>query len=257
MANRFEFLKVEQYVDDYHQTFDFKSMKAVHVKYNIKNTLCVERSFRVIYPIDSILSDVIRNLKSPTKYTLLMNFVAPKTKKEFQKFLEALKIRRADIFFLSSPQLHQSLLPANQRILSKVVARVGKVFKLTDFRISRKLFQSIISAAAHIKEVMFLTCIIDSLEVKFSQNAQYKIEILNFSYSGDSRNSRWNEKMRKFLDILLAINNSPLKNSLKTIDVTGCELLDEEIKSLVKKADLRGINFTWPSSNWIDSSFKL
>ncbi|CAI2361431.1 unnamed protein product [Moneuplotes crassus] len=72
----------------------------------------------------------------------------------------------------------------------------------------------------------------DSLD--FSSHAQAKLEYLSFTSCGNSWcNMEWNSYPERFEKIVIAIKNSSLKDSLKTLNVNSCKISASKVTELL------------------------
>ena len=91
---------------------------------------------------------------------------------------------------------------------------------LSSFKICSKDLNTIIKSSRHCKTLVINNCMIDvSEDLDFSAKSDYELENLSFQFCGKIDRSNWEDKSTELHKILLAIKNSGLIYSLKTISL--------------------------------------
>ena len=128
--------------------------------------------------------------------------------------------------------------------LSKVANVVTKELYIRFFEFSAKEFQQLVKASYWVQEITFWDCSIScSTALDFGKKIKYKTNFLSFQCWGNIDNysltTDWKYTPSSFSNIVDAIGNSGLKDSLKQIDISYNQTLDKS--SVQALLDSQGI----------------
>ncbi|CAI2377388.1 unnamed protein product [Moneuplotes crassus] len=124
----------------------------------------------------------------------------------------------------------------------KALSCVMKELVLWQFEIDRKGLQGIISAGSHLERIYMIQCRIYSEGCSFRDDIKYEIYRLGFDYSGEQRYSNWETHRDRLEDLLKAISESSLKDSLEVLSLLQCMSKPKVITKIVKKYGLTKIH---------------
>ncbi|CAI2377314.1 unnamed protein product [Moneuplotes crassus] len=122
----------------------------------------------------------------------------------------------------------------------KVLPCVTRSVGLTGFAIKRSHFESIVYHTRHLKELELGQCTLDSKEARF-KHGEYKLARLNFSHTGNQRFSNWEKHKQKFTDIIKAISECSLRESIREICIRYCRIHQKEANEIAISHKLFGI----------------
>ena len=123
----------------------------------------------------------------------------------------------------------------------KAIKGVRKELYIKWFEITEQDLQEIVKAASSTEKVVFRYCNVHcKQEMDFVIQKQYQIKHLLFSYSGDfSRKSDFKTNPSLFENIVEAIAQSGLRDSLETVDILSWGL---KVTTVQQMFDARGMS---------------
>ena len=104
-------------------------------------------------------------------------------------------------------------------------------------------FRELVCAAKGTKQLYFQFDIIPLDEqVDFGNMEGSKVELLGFGCSGGSSYSNWKSHPIRFENLVASIAQSQgLKDSLKTLNIWGCEITKEKAQEVLNKYNLKSV----------------
>ena len=106
-------------------------------------------------------------------------------------------------------------------------------------------FKTLLNACRNVERLNFKACkIISDTEIKLDDNVEYNIKELNFGGTGHEDRSGWTYNKKRLENIVKAICNSKLKNSLNKIDVYNCEYDANKVRKMFKSQSVKSIEIT-------------
>ena len=113
------------------------------------------------------------------------------------------------------------------------------------FDLSEKDLEQVIKASANSKRLIFSAWDIHcSKDLDFSIHHSFNTKYICFDYCGDEddRKTDWISDPNLFENIIKAISNWGLKDSLETIDINRCNLEISDVEEMLKKYGLNNIS---------------
>ena len=112
------------------------------------------------------------------------------------------------------------------------------MFELCNFKISKHHFENIFVTARNITEIDFEAWIIDSKDVIFPQEFDYKLKRLQIDMWGWNGYSNWETNPEKLTDFIKAISKWSLKKSLRNISFYESGISLDFIRKILKQYKL-------------------
>ncbi|CAI2360004.1 unnamed protein product [Moneuplotes crassus] len=130
--------------------------------------------------------------------------------------------------------------------LKCLLPQVYKEIFLLFFILDEENFSRIVRLSSNCSRLVFSCCKIStSLPLDFSNESTYRTEYLSLQWCGSQKwhtNMNWMKKPKYFENILTAIKNSTLKDSLQILNAAFCNIKIQEAKKLLDKHGLTSIN---------------
>ena len=79
------------------------------------------------------------------------------------------------------------------------------------------------------------------MDITFNLRVKSHIQRLSFNYSGDFIYSNWKIHPERFRNIMRAISESPIQDSLQELRIRGCEITLEECKNLLRSLGMANL----------------
>ena len=116
--------------------------------------------------------------------------------------------------------------------LSKIIPKVSKEFSFSNFKFSRRDFQHVMNSSFGWERITFCDCVLLFDEGIFISNRyESTIKHLDFGGCGKPRKSDWMGNPSRFDNIVEAISQSRIKESLQTIRIVDCYVNIDSVKS--------------------------
>ena len=128
--------------------------------------------------------------------------------------------------------------------LKAVAARTVEKFYIYYTNFSADEFWRIFKAAKHAKYVGFrYSSIPFYCEKDFGEEMENcKIEYIDLAYSGGASYSNWTANPVRFENLIASISKcAPLVNSLKRLDIAGCDTTKDKAQGVLSKYKLNGV----------------
>ncbi|CAI2369256.1 unnamed protein product [Moneuplotes crassus] len=129
-----------------------------------------------------------------------------------------------------------SIISSTFNAIMRISPRVLERVKISSFKISANQFKRLIVSYKHVQRLELSCCKILVPEVfdlsQLLKNTQ--IEELDFSWSGDSEHSDWENNPQEYINLIQGLATSPdLKLSLGTIITISCGIENMEMREIL------------------------
>ena len=187
------------------------------------------------------LLKILSKLKIPHLKRIYLHSV-PVDWEEVRSFLSN-SISKINKFYFNNDRKVELSASKYIESLKVVSTKTSDVFAVDKTNFSSDEFRELVCAAKGTKRLYFEFDIIPLDEqVDFGDMKGCKLEFIGFYCSGGSSYSNWKAHPKRFENLVASIAKSQrLKDSLKTLDIYGCEITKEKAKEVLNKYNLKSV----------------
>ena len=131
----------------------------------------------------------------------------------------------------------------------EAIGGIKKEICLKGFVLSSNDLECVVKSSKNCEELKICQSEVHCTDkLSFDTGSEYQIKLLSFSKWGMLEETQWRKDSSYFENIIVAIKNSGLKDSLKTIDIEEWCLKRKEVRNVLDKHGLENIKVANKSS---------
>lgn len=114
---------------------------------------------------------------------------------------------------------------------------------INNWKMNYQSFEKLVTASHKAKRLVLRAVQWDTdYPLNFTGSTEYSIEYIGLAYTGREKFSNWGEKPQRLENIIQAIANCGLANSVQVISMHEFGLTEQQVKDMLVKYDLSHIN---------------